>query len=125
MSEKWIPEIGKLVVRQMLGVLCNQATLEYRDKEGDEQHFRSVSEMDDFVSRPHFGGSVECVHGQSDTSGSGNMIVRRYASDRDISAFLKLWGDKRNTVAEWLEEVQRKKDIDVNEKERLARLASS
>lgn len=124
MNDKWIPEVGRLVVRQELGHNCNCMQLCYRDEPDHASRTRSMANADDFEARPQWGGWTEGVAGELEVIDGQRMILRRLATDNDIRMFLALWSDKHVTLAEWLVEVQELPALLDEEKERIMRLAA-
>ncbi len=124
METQWVPDVGKLYVRQVLSIAHSEMVLGYLVETEEGKSFKSLAVMEDFVAHKHFWGSQECIYGRSQYSESGNLIVRRYASDSDIVAFLKLWLDELCTIADWVAGVQRLEGILPAEKARIVKLAS-
>jgi hypothetical protein len=124
MQNEWIPEVGKLIVRQMLGLYCNEMQLSYRSDARNTSSIQGIAEARDFEARPKWCGWFECVDGEVGMTGSGMMVVRRFATDNDIKFFLLCWSDPKITLSEWLDQVQDTTTLLAEEKERIMRLAA-
>ena len=123
MQQKWVPEVGMLVVRQLLGVECNDVFLAYRDEASDEQQFQGIAVMKDFQAEPFPDKFEEPVATQLETVRDGRLIVRRYATNGDIVAFVKLWNADSSTLRQWVAKVVRMRGLAKQEKDRIQRLA--
>lgn len=128
MSDTWIPNIGELFLRQIVGLNCNHCDLLYRDDKSNPDSCSVIAVMTNFVAEA-----------ASFTSGIDNMsyssgihistvpplvFVRRSASDTDLQAFFKLWNHpQRLSSSAWLHKVLSETKLLMGEKERLRRIA--
>jgi hypothetical protein len=106
-------------------VLCNVSTelsLGYRDREEDISHFQEVARISDFSAGPRSAGWIETTPKRDYLIHETKLVVRRYATDAEIAAVFRLWGDKQVTLTDWLDEVLGMTGLLETEKARLQRL---
>jgi hypothetical protein len=122
MEEVWIPEVGKLILRQTLGPCSNELRLTFRDDPKNPCHEQCIAIARDFKTKAYTATWYEYVKGASGYAASGDVIVRRPATDRDIKLLTMFWEDQSISILSWLDEVKCITVLAEDEKERIARI---
>lgn len=128
-ADTWSPGKGLLFVREILRKGWTDRQLGYVDdpaKPGSPvYHYNTIAEQrwSNGDTDPSFGGWVSTDVGATGRTGSGNEIRRRLATDDDIRQMLRTW-NPRYHLSEWVRDVQRQRDMDAAEKDRVARLVA-
>ena len=122
MASEWIPEVGKLIVRQMLGEYFNTLELAFRDDKSNARHMQGIAKSDGFNVSSYMGPWTECMESRWGlTDDRTSMVVLRPATDNDIRMCIKCWSDKSVSLGRWLNMVK-KLSLAQEEKDRIQRL---
>lgn len=107
-DKNWIPPVGVLFARILAAPWEHVVEFGYVHEQKPSAtsfHYYTLARIRDWEAAPYFGGMLDCGVGETGTTGAGGAIVRRIANRDDVEALRKLWGDRRMTFAEWVDDV--------------------
>jgi hypothetical protein len=96
MKDKWIPEVGVLMVRELVGA---EKVLQFRDGEED-MHYQRIAVIRNGIAEAGGGGCIECVEGRTETTSYGRHVIRRLATQADVDEVALRWGRRNYSFGE-------------------------
>lgn len=122
MPEKWVPKLGTLVARRKISLQVDEIMLCFREEPDAERKYALIAVMDDFTAGKKFSRFAEGSDLQEDKTDSGNVILRDYASDAVLQAFVKLWSPESTPLNDWIDEVNKCEGLSSDERLRLRQI---
>ena len=114
----WIPEVGRLIARCVVGAHGVEITVAYRDRENDSAHFMQIALIRNFFAEPYHAGFIEYVSKKSEVNFEHQCIQKHYLTYEELCSIPRLW-DSDIPINTWVEEVLDLETLAKVEKDRI------